>query len=54
MKIVAAALIAASLAVPATAHATFRSASRFVFTLFSAILNDVNAKGVSRAGFTPI
>jgi hypothetical protein len=33
---------------------TFRSASRFVFTLFSAILNDVNAKGVSGAGFTPV
>jgi hypothetical protein len=33
---------------------TFRSASRFVFTLFSAILNDVNAKGVQGTGFTPI
>jgi hypothetical protein len=33
---------------------TFRSASRFSFTLFSAILNDVNAKGGPGAGFTPI
>jgi hypothetical protein len=33
---------------------TFQSASRFVFTLFSAILNDVNAKGVPGAGFSPI
>jgi hypothetical protein len=33
---------------------TFQSASRFVFTLFSAILNDVNSKGVPGAGFTPI
>jgi hypothetical protein len=33
---------------------TFRSASRFTFTLFSAIMNDVNAKGAPGAGFSPI
>ena len=33
---------------------TFRSAARFSFTLFSAILNDVNAKGGPGAGFAPI
>jgi hypothetical protein len=33
---------------------TFRSASRFSFTLFSAVLNDVNAKGGPGAGFSPI